>query len=127
MRSWSFRPLAAIQNSTKGEGMQYFALFYDVVEGFAERRAPYREAHLRLVHEAHRRGEILLAGALGMPSDRALMIFRASDPSIVDAFARADPYVVNGLVTRWEIQPWAVVVGNEPAEGDPISRARNHT
>jgi uncharacterized protein YciI len=99
--------------------MRYFALFYDVADDFVERRAPYREAHLRLVQEAYRRGEIVLAGAVGMPPDRALLIFRASDPSTADAFARADPYVVNGLVTRWDIQPWAVVVGNELAEGNP--------
>ena len=105
--------------------MRYFALIYDVVDDFVRHRAPYREAHLRRVQEAHRRGEVLLAGALGMPPDRALLIFRAGDPSVADAFARADPYVVNGLVTRWEVQPWAVVVGNEPAQGDKIGRSRN--
>ena len=103
--------------------MPYFALFYDVVDDFEERRAPYRETHLRLAQEAHGRGEILLAGALGMPPDRALLIFRASDASIADAFARADPYVVNGLVTRWEIQPWAVVIGNHPEKLDPTTGA----
>jgi uncharacterized protein YciI len=103
--------------------MQYFALFYDVVDDFAERRAVYREAHLRLAQEAHGRGELLLAGALGMPPDRALMIFRANDASTADAFARADPYVVNGLVTRWEVQPWAVVIGNEPEKTDPTTGA----
>ena len=92
--------------------MQYFALFYDAVADFVQRRAPYRESHLRLVEEAHHRGEIVLAGALGMPPDRALLVFRASDPSIADAFARADPYVVNGLVTRWE-EPVAPVARHQ--------------
>jgi uncharacterized protein YciI len=93
--------------------MPYFALFYDVVEDFATQRAPYRGDHLRLVQEAHERGEIVLAGALGTPPNRALLIFRANDPAIVDAFARDDPYVTNGLVIGWEAVPWAVVVGNE--------------
>jgi uncharacterized protein YciI len=95
--------------------MPYFALLYDVVENFAARRAPYREEHLRLAQEAYRRGELLLAGALGMPPDRALLIFHAADRSVVEDFARADPYVTNGLVTRWEAQPWAVVIGDESA------------
>jgi uncharacterized protein YciI len=98
-------------------------LFYDVVDDFVERRAPYRDAHLRLAQEAHGRGEILLAGALGMPPNRALIIFRANDASVADAFARADPYVVNGLVIRWEVQPWAVVIGNEPGKLDPTTAA----
>lgn len=99
--------------------MPYFALLYDVVEGFTARRAPYRGEHLRLVQEAYQRGEIVLAGALGNPPDRALLIFRASDPSLPDAFARHDPYVSHGLVTRWEIQPWAVVVGNDGPDAPP--------
>jgi uncharacterized protein len=99
--------------------MPYFALFYDVVEDFAARRVPYRGEHLQLVQEAHQRGGIVLAGALGMPPDRALLIFRANDASIPDAFARHDPYVSHGLVTRWEIQPWAVVVGNEGSDAPP--------
>jgi uncharacterized protein len=103
--------------------MPYFALIYDVVDDFVERRAMYREAHLRLAQEAHERGEILLAGALGIPPDRALLIFRANDASIADAFARVDPYVVNGLVTRREVQLWAVVIGDEPGKIDQFAGA----
>ncbi len=96
--------------------MKYFALFYSVVDDFLSRRAPYRAEHLRLASEAHRRGELVLAGALGDPADRALLVFRASDSSVAETFARKDPYVVNGLVTTWEVRPWAVVIGNEPLE-----------
>jgi uncharacterized protein YciI len=93
--------------------MSYFALFYHVPDDFISRRAAYREEHLRLVREAHRRGELLLAGALTDPVDRALLVFRAADRSTVEAFARADPYVTSGLVTRWEVRSWTVVVGDD--------------
>jgi uncharacterized protein YciI len=93
--------------------MAYFALFYDVVDDFVSRRTAYREEHLRLAREAHRRGEIVLAGALTDPADRALLVFRAVDRSVVEDFARNDPYVTNGLVTRWEIRPWSVVIGGD--------------
>jgi uncharacterized protein YciI len=92
--------------------MRYFALFYEVVDEFVSRRAAYREEHLRLVREAHRRGELLLAGALTEPADRALLVFRAAERSTVETFVRNDPYVTRGLVTRWEIRPWAVVVSD---------------
>jgi len=62
---------------------------------------------------ARERGEILLAGALAEPADRALIVFRAADKSKAEAFARKDPYVMNGLVKKWEVRPWNVVVGNE--------------
>ena len=93
--------------------MNFFALFYDVVDDFVSRRAPYREEHLRLVNEANRRGDLLMAGALGEPPHGALLVFRASDRSAAEDFARSDPYVANGLVTRWEIHPWANVISLE--------------
>ncbi len=95
--------------------MKYFALIYYVVDGFVSRRTQFREEHLRLIGEANRRGELLLAGALGDPVDRALLVFRTQNRSIAEDFARNDPYVINGLVTRWEVQPWAVVIGNDRA------------
>jgi uncharacterized protein len=92
--------------------MGHYVLLYDVVENFAERRTPHREAHLRLVRDAHERDELILAGAVGDPPTRALLVFRSAGPGTVEAFVRADPYVREGLVRRWEIQPWAVVVGD---------------
>ena len=94
--------------------MNYYALFYYVVDDYVSRRAAYRDEHLRFAREAHRRGELLLGGALTDPVDQALLVFRAPERSTVEDFVRKDPYVINGLVTGWEIRPWAVVIGNEP-------------
>jgi len=94
--------------------MGYYALFYDVVDDFANKRLPFRKEHIQLAQEAHARGEVVLAGALAEPADRALLIFRANDRSVVENFARRDPYVANGLVARWEVRPWTVVIGNQP-------------
>lgn len=104
--------------------MNYYALLYYVVDDFVTRRAAYREEHLRLVREAHRRGELLLAGAFTDPADRALLVFRAPDRSVAEDFARNDPYVTRGLVTRWEVRPWAVVIGNEPSDASPTGGVR---
>jgi len=91
----------------------YFALFYHVVDDFVARRAVFRDEHLKLAREAHGRGEIVLAGALAEPADKALIIFRGEDLEIARRFAERDPYVRQGLVKRWEVRPWSVVVGNE--------------
>jgi len=80
------------------------------VDSFVARRTPFREEHLRLAREASERGELILAGALGDPADRALLVFHAHDKSVAEEFARNDPYVINGLAARWEVQPWAVVI-----------------
>jgi len=94
--------------------MPYFALLYDVVDDFVARRMNFREEHLRRGREALGRGELLLAGALGEPVNGALLVFLAEERSIPEQFAKKDPYVTNGLVKRWEVRPWNVVVGNKP-------------
>ena len=96
--------------------MKYYAMLYELVPDYLAHRSQYREEHLRLAQAAQRRGELLLAGAFADPADGALLIFRAAVPSLVEAFARNDPYVINGLVTRWRVRPWTVVIGNEPLD-----------
>lgn len=92
--------------------MRYFVLRYDeVVADYVTRRAPYREEHLRLLREAHARGEVLMAGAVGETPDGAIIIFRGETPAVAEAFVRTDPYVTNGLILSWRVQPWNVVVG----------------
>jgi uncharacterized protein YciI len=91
--------------------MRYYILFYEVVPDYLARRVEYRDDHLRRVREAHGRGELVMAGALSEPADGAVLVFRVSDAAVVENFARDDPYVTNGLVTRWEVRAWTVVVG----------------
>lgn len=92
--------------------MNTYALIYTVTGDYLERRPQFRQAHLELAQASYDRGELVLGGALGDPPTRALLVFRATDADVVRAFARDDPYVQNGLVLSWEVQPWAVVIGN---------------
>jgi uncharacterized protein len=95
--------------------VSYYVLRYDLIEDYLERRAALRDEHLRLATAAFERGELILAGALSDPVDQALLVFHTPDRAVVEAFARDDPYVVNGLVTHWEVRDWTVVVGNPPS------------
>lgn len=98
--------------------MPYFALTYDVVDDFTNKRTPFRPAHLQGVRESNARGELVMAGALGEPAG-ALLIFRAKDKSVAENFAKNDPYVKEGLVKNWKVRPWTVVVGQDPSETPP--------
>ena len=91
--------------------MNHYLLIYHVVEDYISRRTPFRKEHLRLALEAHHRGDLLMGGALSDPVDQAVLVFRCKDQTSVEAFIQSDPYIKNGLVRRWEIRPWTVVIG----------------
>jgi len=91
----------------------YWLLLYDLVDDYLDRRAALRDEHLGLARAAHERGELVLAGALAEPADRAVLVFRADDASVAQSFATNDPYVKNGLVKNWTVRSWSVVIGGE--------------
>ena len=95
--------------------MKHFLLFYDVGQDFLARRAALRNVHLAKAWAAHDRGELLLAGALADPVDGAALLFAGNSAEVAETFAREDPYVVNGLVTRWRVREWTTVVGEDAA------------
>ena len=96
----------------------HYILFYDVVDDYVEKRTAFREAHLKHVGRAHDRGEIVLAGALEDPVDGAVLVFRGESPDAAEAFAKADPYVLNGLVKVWRVRKWTTVIGDGSSRVD---------
>lgn len=94
---------------------RHYLLRYDFVPDYASRRAEFRAAHLALAWAAHERGELVLAGTLADPIDTGILMFRGETPAAAEAFARGDPYVVHGLVLRWQVREWVTVVGDTAA------------
>ena len=90
----------------------HYLLMYDVVDDYVTRRAPLRAAHIGLARAAVERGELVLGGALN-PPDGVMLLFRGASPEAADAFAKADPYVLNGLVKSWRVREWTTVVGRD--------------
>ena len=91
----------------------HYLLMYDVVDDYVERRTSFRAAHIAHAREAIARGELVLGGALANPADGAVLLFKGDSPKAAEAFAQVDPYVVNGLVTRWRVREWTTVVGRD--------------
>jgi uncharacterized protein len=91
----------------------YYILFYKTVDGYTERRKPFREEHLKLGQNAFKNGTLIMGGALSDPADSAVLIFKGESPSVAEEFAKNDPYVKNGLVVEWKVRQWTVVIGND--------------
>ncbi len=89
----------------------HYLLFYEVGEDYLERRAEFRNAHLDLAWKAVERGELILGGALANPVDGVVVLFKGESPEVAESFARADPYVINGIVKRWRVREWTTVAG----------------
>lgn len=95
--------------------MAHYLLIYEVADDYLQRRAAYRDEHLRLAWAAVARGELLRGGALGEPVDGAVLLFQGEDAEVAATFARHDPYVREGLVRQWRVRPWTTVVGKQAA------------
>jgi uncharacterized protein len=93
----------------------HYLLIYELASDYLARRPEFRGAHLKQAWEAVERGELLLAGAVGDPIEGSILLFSTDSEAIPEAFAKADPYVLNGLVTSWRVAPWRTVVGHQAA------------
>jgi uncharacterized protein YciI len=93
----------------------HYLMFYDFTGDYLQRRPQYRAEHLELAWASHARGELMLGGAYADPADGAVLLFKADSRAVVERFAAADPYVLAGLVTRWQIREWTTVVGEQAA------------
>jgi uncharacterized protein len=91
--------------------MKHFLLFYEAAADYLARRAEFRTAHLTKAWASSQRGELVLGGALADPVDGAVLLFKAESKTVVEEFARVDPYVTSGLVKRWYVREWTTVAG----------------
>lgn len=90
----------------------YFILTYETIEGYVEKRKPFREEHLSLLTKELENKHVILGGALEDPADKAVIIWNVKDKKTIEDFVSNDPYVQNGLISKYEIRPWNVVINN---------------
>lgn len=93
----------------------HYLLIYELADDYLDRRAAFRTEHLNKAWAAAEKGQMVLAGALANPTDQAILLFKGDSPAVAEAFAKSDPYVLNGLVKRWTVREWTTVVGDNCA------------
>ena len=81
----------------------------------ARSKAPeLMERHIAGTREAHRRGDVVMAGAfLTSPAEGELVETMAvlKSATAAQTFVDADPFVQAGLVREWTIREWADMLG----------------
>ncbi|KAF0718842.1 Aste57867_1440 [Aphanomyces stellatus] len=89
-------------------------LRYNYVDGMLEKRDPFRKDHLSHIERLAKAGDdsdvkMIMAGAFADPVDGAAFVLEAANAQQVEAFAKKDPYVINNLVTKFDVRVWNVV------------------
>jgi uncharacterized protein YciI len=83
-----------------------YLMLYDTSEASRAKAARHLSAHQARLEDFHRRGTLLMWGPLldlqAGPS--ALGIFTTRQAA--EDFVQGDPFVLNGVVTRWTIRDW---------------------
>jgi len=94
--------------STAASGeSKYFALEYVYAfkgQELAEKRAPYRSAHLEYARKCP---TLKMGGAWGDLSGGLLIFYGANKDA--EEFAKRDPYTINGIVKSWSVREWIMV------------------
>jgi uncharacterized protein YciI len=86
-----------------------YLLLYTYVDDIADRRGPYRDAHLERIRAEKDAGRVVMAGALGSPPTGGAIVWQGVSREEIERFTAADPYVEAGLVTSQRIEPWTLV------------------
>ena len=68
-------------------------------------------AHLAHSNELHKQGTLLMAGAfLDNPEEPVSTMGIFPTREAAEEYAKGDPFVLNGLVTKWHIREWANIL-----------------
>jgi uncharacterized protein YciI len=92
----------------------YVAFFVTSCKSMAEvmaKNASTVAAHLARSNELHKKGSLLMAGAfLDNPDEPVSTMGIFPTREAAEEYAKGDPFVLNGLVTKWYIREWANIL-----------------
>ena len=81
--------------------------FYEVAPDALPKLGAHFPAHRARLDDFHDRGVLLAAGPLGNPPEGAMAIFTSREAA--EEFIKEDPFVTNGLVSKWRLVEWNAV------------------
>ena len=85
--------------------MPKYVLLYESADDVRSKAPLHFPAHVARWKTFQDQGTLLMIGTFGNPQDEGSMaIFTTREAA--EAFARSDPFVLNGVVRRWFIREW---------------------
>ena len=88
-----------------------YVVLYESSDNVHEKAPAHFPAHSERIQEFRSRGTLLMVGAFGDPqAEGSMAIFTSRDDA--EEFATGDPFVLNGVVSRWEVREWNEVLAD---------------
>jgi uncharacterized protein YciI len=85
--------------------MPKYVLLYESADDVRAKAPLHFRAHVARWREFQDRGTLLMIGTFANPQEEGSMaIFTTREAA--EAFARSDPFVLNGVVRRWSVREW---------------------
>lgn len=81
-----------------------YVLHYQSASDVAQKAPAHGAAHRAHWQEFLSNGTLLMIGPFANPVDGAMGIFTTREAA--ESFAKADPFVLNGVVERWVVREW---------------------
>jgi uncharacterized protein len=98
-------------------------LLYESADDVASRAPAHFPAHQERLLAFHQQGELLMVGTFGDPQEQGSMAIFASRAG-AERFVARDPFVLHGVVRRWELREWNEVL--VPCDGPDRVATRVH-
>lgn len=83
-------------------------MFYEIGPNGAPKAKQHFAEHRARLDDFHKRGVLLMAGPYGTPPTGALGVFTTREAA--EEFAKNDPFVLNGVVTKHHFKEWNEVL-----------------
>ena len=81
-----------------------YVLYYQSAPDVAEKAPIHGAAHRAHWNEFLSNGTLLMIGPFANPLEGAMAIFTTREAA--ESFAKADPFVLNGVVKDWVVRDW---------------------
>lgn len=83
-----------------------YVLLYESADDVLDKAPAHYPAHSARLDAFHRDGTLLMVGPFGDPQGEGSMAIFTSRAA-AEEFVADDPFVLNGVVSGWEIREWA--------------------
>lgn len=93
-----------------------YVVFYQSAPDVVSKARLHFPAHRARFDDFHARGTLLMIGPFANPQEEGSMaVFTTREAA--EEFVSGDPFVLNGVVSNWDIRGWNEVLAASPGQG----------